>query len=97
MPVEPWLRCDTDTPWVARRPPKFQRFIEPAKPLPMVMPTTSTNWPGTKWLFLVFGLARRFGWHALSISMVPYVMVHFGKPPAETLGAMTKVKHARTG
>lgn len=38
--------------------------------------------------FLVFGLARRFGWHALSISMVPYVMVHFGKPPAETLGAI---------
>jgi membrane protease YdiL (CAAX protease family) len=37
---------------------------------------------------LLFGLARRFGWHALSISMVPYVMVHFGKPPIETLGAI---------
>ena len=23
LPVEPWLRCETDTPWVARRPPKF--------------------------------------------------------------------------
>lgn len=38
--------------------------------------------------FLVFGLAKRFGWHALSISMVPYVLVHFGKPPAETIGAI---------
>ena len=26
-PVEPCERCETDTPWVARRPPKFQRFI----------------------------------------------------------------------
>lgn len=38
--------------------------------------------------FLLFGLAKRFGWHALSISMIPYVMVHFGKPPIETLGAI---------
>ncbi len=38
--------------------------------------------------FLVFGLAKRFGWHALSIAMVPYVMVHFGKPPIETIGAV---------
>ena len=38
--------------------------------------------------FLLFGLEKRFGWHALSIAMVPYVMVHFGKPPIETLGAI---------
>lgn len=38
--------------------------------------------------FLVFGLFRRFGWHALSVAMVPYVIVHFGKPPIETLGAI---------
>ena len=38
--------------------------------------------------FLVFGLFKRFGWHALSIAMVPYVMVHFGKPPIETIGAI---------
>jgi hypothetical protein len=42
-------RCETDTPWVARRPPKFQRFMAPAKPLPVVVPVTSTNWPATKW------------------------------------------------
>ena len=48
-PVEPIERCETDTPCVARRPPKFQRFMPPAKPLPVEMPVTSTNWPGMKW------------------------------------------------
>ena len=48
-PVEPIERCETDTPWVARRPPKFQRFMPPAKPLPIEVPVTSTNWPTTKW------------------------------------------------
>lgn len=38
--------------------------------------------------FLLFGLARRFGWHALSISMVPYVLVHWGKPLPEVLAAI---------
>ena len=42
-------RCETDTPWEARRPPKFHRFMAPAKPLPIEMPVTSTNWPATKW------------------------------------------------
>ena len=27
LPVEPWLRCETDTPCEARRPPKLCRFI----------------------------------------------------------------------
>jgi hypothetical protein len=31
-PVEPCERCETDTPWVARRPPKLCRFMAPAKP-----------------------------------------------------------------
>jgi hypothetical protein len=34
---------------VARKPPKFQRFMPPAKPLPIEVPVTSTNWPTTKW------------------------------------------------
>jgi len=38
--------------------------------------------------FLVCGLSPRFGAHAISISMLPYVCIHFGKPPAETLGAI---------
>src|SRR5262249_13930398 len=41
-PVEPWLRWVTDTPWLARRPAKFQRFIGPWKPLPWLVPVTST-------------------------------------------------------
>ena len=45
-PVEPRLRCDTETPWVARKPPKLCRFMPPAKPLPMLVPVTSTYWPG---------------------------------------------------
>src|SRR6201987_1866747 len=47
--VEPIERCEIDTPWVARRPPKFQRFMPPANPLPTEVPVTSTNWPTTKW------------------------------------------------
>ena len=48
-PVEPWLRWVTETPWVARRPEKFQRFMAPWKPLPWLVPVTSTCWPLTKW------------------------------------------------
>src|ERR1044071_7553653 len=47
-PVEPWLRCETETPWVARNPLKLCRFIAPAKPLPMLVPVTSTYCPGRK-------------------------------------------------
>ena len=48
-PVEPIERCEIDTPCEARRPPKFHRFMPPAKPLPIEVPVTSTNWPTTKW------------------------------------------------
>jgi hypothetical protein len=57
-PVEPIERCETDTPCVARRPPKFQRFMPPAKPLPIVVPVTSTNWPTTKWSACDLGADR---------------------------------------
>mmetsp|Transcript_14807 Transcript_14807/g.55806 ORF Transcript_14807/g.55806 Transcript_14807/m.55806 type:complete len:208 (+) Transcript_14807:188-811(+) len=50
FPVEPIWRWVLDTPWVARWPPKPQRFITPAKPFPAVMPVTSTYWPGMKCL-----------------------------------------------
>ena len=46
--VEPSERCEIDTPCEARRPPKFQRFMPPANPLPVETPVTSTNCPGTK-------------------------------------------------
>ncbi|HUW02707.1 MAG TPA: CPBP family intramembrane glutamic endopeptidase [Acidimicrobiales bacterium] len=38
--------------------------------------------------FLVLGLAPRMGIMAVYVSMVPYVMIHFNKPLAETLGAI---------
>jgi membrane protease YdiL (CAAX protease family) len=38
--------------------------------------------------FLIFALFRTFGWYALLISAVPYVMIHFNKPLPETLGAL---------
>jgi CAAX protease family protein len=37
--------------------------------------------------FLTFGLAGRFGWWAIVIATIPYVMIHFGKPTPEIFGA----------
>lgn len=38
--------------------------------------------------FLTFALFRRFGYSALLIMAIPYVMVHFNKPLPETFGAL---------
>lgn len=38
--------------------------------------------------YLVLGLARRFGSSAILISVVPYMMIHFVKPPAEALASV---------
>jgi len=38
--------------------------------------------------FLTFALFKRFGYHALFIVAVPYVMIHFNKPVPETIGAL---------
>lgn len=38
--------------------------------------------------FLLFPLYRVFGYHALLITAIPYVMIHFGKPVPETIGAL---------
>ncbi|GAB4529774.1 MAG: hypothetical protein Tsb0010_11740 [Parvularculaceae bacterium] len=37
--------------------------------------------------FLTFGLFRSFGYYAALVATIPYVMIHFGKPLAESLGA----------
>lgn len=37
--------------------------------------------------FLVHGLVPRFGWLAVPIMVVPYTMLHFGKPMPEALAA----------
>jgi membrane protease YdiL (CAAX protease family) len=38
--------------------------------------------------FLLFGLYPRLGNHAVAVMMIPYVMIHFGKPLPETLSAI---------
>lgn len=38
--------------------------------------------------FLVLGLAPRFGYGAVFVAAVPYVMIHFSKPLPEALGAL---------
>lgn len=38
--------------------------------------------------FMLFGLKERFGNHAILIQMIPFVILHNGKPFAETFGAI---------
>jgi len=38
--------------------------------------------------FLTFGLYQRFGYYALLVMVIPYSMVHFGKPPLEVFAAI---------
>ncbi len=38
--------------------------------------------------FLTFGLFERFGYYALLVMVIPYSMVHFGKPPLEVFAAI---------
>jgi membrane protease YdiL (CAAX protease family) len=38
--------------------------------------------------FMLFGLFKKFGYNALLIVAIPYVMIHFNKPVTETLGAL---------
>ena len=45
MPIEPGVLCERELPCVARFEQKWWRLITPAKPLPFVVPVTSTIWP----------------------------------------------------
>jgi uncharacterized protein len=38
--------------------------------------------------FLIHGTKHRFGFGAIYFSVVPYMMIHCGKPPAEVLGSV---------
>lgn len=38
--------------------------------------------------FLIFALFKRFGYQAVVIMTIPYCMIHFGKPIAETFGSI---------
>ena len=38
--------------------------------------------------FLLFGLFRRIGYYAIPVMVIPYTMIHFGKPVLETFAAI---------
>ena len=38
--------------------------------------------------FMLFGLKEKFGYYAVLIQMLPFVILHDGKPPLETFGAI---------
>lgn len=38
--------------------------------------------------FMLFALARYFGAYAIFVMVIPYAMIHFGKPFAETVGSV---------
>ncbi len=38
--------------------------------------------------FMIFGLKEKFGYYAVLIQMIPFVILHNGKPLAETFGAI---------
>lgn len=38
--------------------------------------------------FMLFGLKGKFGYYAVVIQMLPFVILHDGKPPLETFGAI---------
>jgi len=38
--------------------------------------------------FMIHGLKKKFGFYAIFIMMIPYVMIHFQKPMPETIGAI---------
>ncbi len=37
---------------------------------------------------MLFGLKEKFGYYAVFIQMIPFLILHNGKPPAETFGAI---------
>jgi membrane protease YdiL (CAAX protease family) len=37
---------------------------------------------------MVHALKKRFGYYSIFIMMIPYCMIHFGKPLPETIGAV---------
>ena len=38
--------------------------------------------------FILFGLYARIGYYAIPVMVIPYTMIHFGKPVAETFAAI---------
>ena len=38
--------------------------------------------------FMLHGIKKQFGYYSVLVMMIPYCMIHFGKPMAETIGAI---------
>lgn len=38
--------------------------------------------------FMLFGLEKKFGYYSVLIQMIPFLILHNGKPPLETFGAI---------
>ena len=47
MEIEPGTLCERELPWEARLELKLWRVMTPVKPRPLLVPVTSTNWPGS--------------------------------------------------
>jgi hypothetical protein len=96
-PVDPGLLCDTELPCVARLEEKLWRLMTPAKPLPMVVPLTSTFCPTLK----MFTPTLEPGWSSAacsalmrnSLSTEPASVPALAKWPAA--GLMTRIGRRR--
>jgi membrane protease YdiL (CAAX protease family) len=82
---------------VAARYPSFQATY-PLRQLVREQPGMLLYWELTygfyfflwEWFFrgyLLFGLRRGFGWHAIWLQAIPFGLMHWGKPPLEMASA----------
>ena len=82
---------------IAARQPAFQATY-PIRQLIREQPQMLLYWEITygfyfflwEWFFrgfLLFGLRRGFGWHALWLQTIPFGLLHWGKPPLELASA----------
>jgi len=52
--------------------------------LPLYMTGWEFIWRG----YMLFGLKKQFGYYAVLIQTMPFVLLHYGKPQLETIGAI---------
>jgi hypothetical protein len=83
---------------VAARYPTFQETY-PLRQLVRQQPGMLLYWELTygfyfflwEWFwrgFLLFGLRRGFGWHAIWLQAIPFCLLHWGKPPLEIASSL---------
>jgi membrane protease YdiL (CAAX protease family) len=83
--------------FIAAHKPEFQATY-PLRQLIREQPRMFVYWELTygfyfflwEWFFrgfLLFGLRRGFGWHAIWLQAIPFGLLHWGKPPLEMASA----------